>query len=116
MSRVLHQVVNLRTSRAPVRFISEEQERAYNERLAAARAAIPRDVRYVVGPGQRVLGRDGSWREEGAVVAATDVADEPGAPAQGRAAWKVFEDLVATEVVIENYEWRPPADAQQHSG
>jgi len=114
---MIHQVVvDLRTAGSGQQFTSQEQETEYHQRLAAARAAIAPGVRFVVAPGQRVQLRDGTWLEAGAPIAATDVSDEPGAPDKGRLAWRVFDDLVARERVLESYTWRPPADAQQHSG
>lgn len=107
-----HQVVDTRRGGASViHFPNAEAENAYNERIRAFRASIPRDVRFVVAPDQRVLGRDGKWRESGTPIAEADVGDEPGAPDKGRVAWQVFESLLDEGMIIENYEYKPPVDA-----
>lgn len=109
MSNIATQVIDIRTSRSRYQFVDGAAEQAHQQRMQAFRDAIPATVKYVVGPDDRVQGRDGQWFEAGAPITPEDVAADPGWPAQGRPHWRVFEGLVRSEVVLENYAHDPRA-------
>lgn len=111
---MLHQVVDSRTGATARQFHSTEDEASYNESMAAFRAAIPKHVRFVVGPAETCTGikvRDGSVRTSGQPVNVEDIADESGFPDTGRPGWKVFEEHVFRGRVVENYGYVPPVHA-----
>jgi hypothetical protein len=80
------------------------QEQAHDAKMQQFREAIPSHVRYVVAPGQAVMGRDGKLLHAGAHLGgAEDLAPE----GDDRPAWRVFDDALWNGVIWENYAWKP---------
>ncbi|HEX2871404.1 MAG TPA: hypothetical protein VHP33_09115 [Polyangiaceae bacterium] len=106
----MHQFVDIRVRGARHHFIDAASEQEHMQRLAEFRAGIPKHVRYVVGPGTVVEGKDGKSFGSGAPIAVDDIEADVGYPGyvNARAAWQVFEALVHDERVIENYAFAPP--------
>lgn len=109
----MHQTVDIRVRGARRNFIDQASEAEHNRRLAEFRAAIPKHVRFVVGPGTVVAGKAGKSFGSGAPISVEDVDGEVGYPSKpgARAPWQEFEELVHQERVIENYAFVPPDDA-----
>jgi hypothetical protein len=104
----MHQVIDIRVGSSRYQFVDAAAEDAHNETLRLARAAIPPRVKHVVAPGHTVAGARGQVLLAGAPITVDDVAPDPGAPEQGRPAWRVFEDAVFAGVILENYDHIPP--------
>jgi hypothetical protein len=98
----MHQVVDVRVRGARRYFIDEADEAQHQLSMQEFRAQIPRSVRFVVGPGQRVQVADGSLREAGHAISASDLPSEHALPA-----WQRFEELVHSELIVQNYAFVP---------
>ena len=106
----MHQEVNVRVGAGPYRFVDEQAEKAHTERMQAFRAAIPSHVKYVVGPDGSIQGANGKVFAPGSPITADDVSGDEGWPLKGRAPWRVFEDLVHEQLVVENYSFAAPIE------
>lgn len=109
----MHQTVDIRVRGARRNFIDQASEAEHARQLADFRAAIPKNVRFVVGPGTVVEGKAGKTFGPGSPISVTDLEGEAGWPSQpnARAPWQQFEELVHQERIVENYSFVPPDDA-----
>jgi hypothetical protein len=114
---VMNQVVDVRYASRTRQFTSEEDERQYNAEVAAFRARIPSDVKYVVAPGSTILVLDGTRRGAGQAIQAEDipeqvVTDKHGNQTGSRLGWRIFEEHLHAGRIIENYAHSVPQNSK----